>query len=53
MLSHGNLVSALASLPYADIKLTPEDVHLSYLPLPHVMERLLLVACLYSGVSIG
>jgi long-chain acyl-CoA synthetase len=53
MLSHGNIVAALNTLDYTEIKLVPEDVHLSYLPLAHIFERLIVNAFLGKGGRIG
>lgn len=53
MLSHGNIVATLNTLDYTDVRLGPEDVHLSYLPLAHIFERLMANAFLYKGGKIG
>jgi len=53
MLSHSNFIATLSSVQYTDAKVNSEDVHISYLPLPHVMERLLILTVLYSGGKIG
>jgi long-chain acyl-CoA synthetase len=52
MLSHENFTSALTGIDKQDIKFLKTDVHLSYLPLPHVMERLVVVAMMYKGACI-
>jgi len=40
MISHGNLVSFIASEQLnKDTKFNQEDVSISYLPLPHILER--------------
>jgi long-chain acyl-CoA synthetase len=39
MLTHGNLLSSLASGCVRGVVLGTEDVHLSYLPLAHIFER--------------
>ncbi|TMW67687.1 hypothetical protein Poli38472_011307 [Pythium oligandrum] len=52
MLSHGNMVSAVAAT-YALHPMTPEDVHLSYLPLAHVLERAVQSVVLGGGGSVG
>jgi long-chain acyl-CoA synthetase len=47
MMSHANFISVLATLKHhPSIKLYPEDIHLSYLPMPHVFERVFIYACL-------
>ena len=33
--------------------MTPDDVYISYLPLPHILERLFVNLVLFSGASIG
>ena len=33
--------------------LTPDDVYISYLPLPHILERLFVNVMLFCGSSIG
>jgi long-chain acyl-CoA synthetase len=54
MLSHENFVSTIACLKLnTEIPIGAEDVHLSYLPLPHVFERLLVTAMLANGGSIA
>jgi long-chain acyl-CoA synthetase len=53
MLSHANLVSLLAASINSGIELTKKDVHLSYLPLAHIFERINCVNALLNGASIG
>ncbi|CAK71979.1 unnamed protein product (macronuclear) [Paramecium tetraurelia] len=53
ILSHGNFISAIGSTQATDANITSTDVHLSYLPLPHVMERLIVLTMLFTGSSIG
>ena len=51
MLSHGNIMSnVLATTSW--IGLTPDDVILSFLPLSHVFERVVIFRCLHDGVTI-
>lgn len=53
MLSHTNFMSVLAALKYhPNVKIYPEDVHLSYLPMPHVFERVFLYATLSQGAKV-
>jgi long-chain acyl-CoA synthetase len=52
MLSHQNIISAMTAMKFTDLQLFPTDVHLSYLPLPHVFERIASLAITYSGASI-
>ena len=55
MISHGNVVSVTACLDYTDglEKICEKDIHLSYLPLAHVLERIIMHAFLLKGGSIG
>jgi long-subunit acyl-CoA synthetase (AMP-forming) len=46
-------VTTCGILEYTTIKLCPDDVHISYLPLPHVMERLSITIVVSTGGSIG
>jgi long-chain acyl-CoA synthetase len=55
MISHGNIVTTVAAIdeiedfnPYGS-----EDVHLSYLPLAHVMERIFTIWLIFKGGTIG
>lgn len=52
LLTHRNLISDVASLQSL-LQLTKDDVHLSYLPLPHVFERGVQVSLLNAGARIG
>jgi len=52
MLSHKNFISVIAGLKQV-FQLKPEDVHLSYLPMAHVFEKVIQALCIYEGVSIG
>lgn len=50
MLSHRNFASFCAALKTnPDARIYPGDYYLSYLPLAHVLERLSVVAMIYSG----
>jgi len=51
MLTHGNIVSNVVATQ-GWIGLDPSDRILSFLPLSHVFERVVLFRCLYDGVSI-
>jgi long-chain acyl-CoA synthetase len=52
MITHGNMVAEIACLKDT-CNFTPEDSHISYLPLPHIFERLMVCNMIYSGGSIG
>ena len=54
ILTHGNFMAAHASLSTAiHGAITQEDVHLSYLPLAHVFERMVMMLVLSGGGSVG
>lgn len=52
MLTHGNFVSNIKTLA-SIIDFNEKDTSLSFLPLSHVLERLVIFAFLYKGVSIA
>lgn len=57
MLKHKNFVTVAGGVVYFGISLYSTDVYLSYLPLPHVLERVVVTAligfgcliCMYGG----
>lgn len=57
ILTHANLVADLSAYRYiyrqTGFELTPEDVHLSYLPLAHMYERINHLNMFLSGARIG
>jgi long-chain acyl-CoA synthetase len=53
MLTHKNVVACCSSAAYAGIDTTPDDVHLSYLPLAHMFERLVVCLMFTNGARIG
>jgi len=53
MLSHRALVADISSAVKHGIDLRSDDVHISYLPLAHMMERIVSNALLFFGSSIG
>jgi long-chain acyl-CoA synthetase len=53
MLSHANLAALLAASKNSGIDLSAKDVHLSYLPLAHIFERINYNNALLNGASIG
>lgn len=52
LLSHESMISDVASFS-CRFTLSHEDVHLSYLPLPHVFERCMQISLLTQGCKIG
>ncbi len=53
LITHAGLISNMAAGRYRGVELKQTDVHLSYLPLPHIFERLVQLALLTEGASIG
>lgn len=53
MLTHGNVVADLAGANCAGVALNEDDVHLSYLPLAHMFERLVQAAVWLAGARVG
>lgn len=53
MLTHKNMIADLYGAQISNIRFYPHDVHLSYLPLAHVFERIVLASALYSGAQVG
>lgn len=51
MLSHENVMSNIRAVSPV-LKLTPQDIALSYLPLSHVFERMVTYLYLYEGVTV-
>jgi long-subunit acyl-CoA synthetase (AMP-forming) len=45
MLTHRNVVSVLAAAYKAGLVVSANDVHISYLPLAHIFERVVMVIC--------
>ena len=52
MISHKNFVSLLSVIHGEAIKIEKEDVHLSYLPLPHLFERAIYTGTMLEGGKI-
>eukprot|EP01126_Amoeba_proteus_P020316 TRINITY_DN206_c0_g1_i2.p1 TRINITY_DN206_c0_g1~~TRINITY_DN206_c0_g1_i2.p1 ORF type:complete len:422 (-),score=90.10 TRINITY_DN206_c0_g1_i2:36-1301(-) len=53
MLSQTNVVSSLNAVLMGDVALHPEDVHLSYLPLAHIFEMIVMLTSLSVGCTVG
>lgn len=53
MLSHGNILSMISSGIELGIKLRPDDVHISYLPLAHIFERAVQTILFMAGGCVG
>ncbi|XP_060076786.1 long-chain-fatty-acid--CoA ligase 1-like [Ylistrum balloti] len=56
MLSHQNLISnmsAVALIALKGVTVTPQDVHLSYLPMAHVFERGMQIVAFMHGAQVG
>lgn len=52
MLSHRNITSFLSALHNHDIKFLDTDVYLSFLPMPHVFERVVIAGLVCYGSNI-
>jgi len=54
MITHGNLIATFSGLePKLDMLCCPGDLYLSYLPLAHIFERVVVSAVLYKGGGVG
>jgi len=53
LISHSNLISDAAATLYTGNNVNSEDVHISYLPLPHIFERNIQVGLYAVGASVG
>ncbi|KAA0150037.1 hypothetical protein FNF29_05478 [Cafeteria roenbergensis] len=53
MLTHGNFAAALAGAQSSGVDLSNSDLHLSYLPLAHVFERIVDAMLIHRGAAIG
>ena len=53
MLSHLNMASGQASVEMYGFLFREDDVYLSYVPLSHVFEQIMLADCLIYGFQIG
>jgi len=50
MITHANMLAGLVPfVQHSDIKFSSNDVHLSYLPLPHLMERCVATTLFFAG----
>ena len=53
MISHENFISYLSGFNnHPDVKFRKDDVYLSFLPLPHIFERLSYADLFYYGASL-
>eukprot|EP00808_Paulinella_micropora_P017735 g1616.t1 len=55
LITHAGLLSCTAAVRRVcpELDLGPGDVHLSYLPLPHVFERTIQARCYFGGAAVG
>lgn len=53
ILTHGNIISTGAGAQGFGFMPQPDDVHISYLPLSHIMERIFVLWFTSCGCSIG
>lgn len=52
MLTHGNLIANSAGCCRC-VEFHADDVHISYLPLAHIYERINTITCTHRGAAIG
>jgi long-chain acyl-CoA synthetase len=52
VLTHGNLIANSAGCSRV-VEFLPGDVHISYLPLAHIYERVNTISCTHAGGAIG
>ena len=53
MIRQNSLVSAVSSIDTIGIDLNENDTYISFLPLAHIMERLIFLVNIYCGCSVG
>lgn len=53
MISHKNVMAFLGAFENHPAKFCHSDVYLSFLPLPHIFERVVICACIYAGTFIA
>ena len=53
MTTHENIVTAAYAGQTAGFNLTSNDVHISYLPLAHMFERMAIVLSFFTGMRVG
>lgn len=53
MLSHGNMIAMITSLHGSPAAPRASDVHISYLPLAHIFERIVLHGMMSKGARVG
>ena len=53
MLSHASILSQAVGIDQAEIQFRETDTHISYLPLAHIMDRVVSHACLQFGARVG
>ena len=53
LVTHRNLIAALSGCLYTGICPVTSDCYLSYLPMAHVLERVMQLAMLIGGASVG
>lgn len=53
IITHSNIIATMAGVFYTSLRLNNEDLHLSYLPLAHMMERAVCHLITSVGGSIG
>ncbi|KNC86698.1 hypothetical protein SARC_01165 [Sphaeroforma arctica JP610] len=51
-ITHGNIMASLRALEL-NLEISCDDVHISFLPLAHVFERLVQAFCIHYGAAVG
>ncbi|KAJ3087495.1 hypothetical protein HK102_010942 [Quaeritorhiza haematococci] len=53
LISHGNVIAVVRAGEFVGNNVVKEDVHISYLPLAHIMERVISTCVIIRGARIG
>eukprot|EP00579_Thalassiosira_antarctica_P001854 CAMPEP_0201869920 /NCGR_PEP_ID=MMETSP0902-20130614/3247_1 /ASSEMBLY_ACC=CAM_ASM_000551 /TAXON_ID=420261 /ORGANISM="Thalassiosira antarctica, Strain CCMP982" /LENGTH=682 /DNA_ID=CAMNT_0048395485 /DNA_START=6 /DNA_END=2054 /DNA_ORIENTATION=- len=53
LITHDNIMSAVGGLATSGVQMLPTDRHISYLPLPHIYERMVVAQMITYGASIA
>lgn len=52
MITHKNMTAMAGNVELHDIRILSSDVYLSFLPLPHILEKLVVIQCIAAGATI-
>ena len=53
MITHNNIMCEVSIITARGFNFSPDDIYLSFLPLAHVMERLIVSVCFSFGIAVG